>query len=48
MFKCYDSEPFSPTYGDEYGCIGPNKPNEYMLTYEKEAINQKRKGEYYV
>ena len=48
MFKCFDSEPFSPTYGEEFGCIGPRKQNEYTLPYEKEAINLKRQGEYYV
>ena len=43
MLKCYDSEPYSPTYGEEFGCIGPH---EYMLPYEKEAINLKTKGVY--
>ena len=44
MFKCFDSEPFSPTYGDEFGCIGPRKQNKYMLPYEKEAFNHKKGG----
>ena len=46
MLKCYDSEPYSPTYGEEFGCIGPQPQNEYMLPYEKEAINLKTNGEY--
>ena len=45
MFKCFDSEPFSPKYDDEFGCVGPRNQNKYMLTYEKESINPK-KGEY--
>ena len=44
MFKCFDSEPFSPTYGEEFGCIGPRKQNKYMLPYEKEAFNPKKGG----
>ena len=39
MLKCYDSEPYSPTYGEEFGCIGPR-----MFPYKKEAFNPKKGG----
>ena len=45
MLKCYDSQPYSPTYGEEFGCIGTYPKKQ---PYCKEAINKQNKGDYYV
>ena len=44
MFKCFDSEPFSSTDDEEFGCIGPIKKNKYLLPYDRGVSNTKQGG----